>query len=52
MPHDDAETRLEAIVTNAEWLQENGLDSTESAKRIGLIEGDVQALKMELGGSE
>jgi hypothetical protein len=39
-------SRLEAIVENAEWVQENWEDAESEvlAQRLGLIKGDVQRL--------
>jgi len=39
-------SRLEAIVENAHWVQENwdDADSETLAKRLGLMKGDVQRL--------
>lgn len=51
-PEDSRELRLQAIIDNAEWLQENDMDENriEAAKMLGCMKGDVNALIDTLGG--
>jgi len=41
---DRKEARLDAIERNVEWLREHDLDHQEAPVRLGLIQGDVDAL--------
>lgn len=52
--YDEREERLNAMERNIEWLREHDLneDTTEAAKRLGLIKGDVQALIRSLDDSQ
>jgi len=52
--YDERKERLDAMERNIEWLREHNFDedTTEAAKRLGLIKGDVQALIWSLDDSQ
>ena len=52
--YDEREERLNAMERNIEWLHDHDPDenTTEAAKRLGLIKGDVQALIWSLDDNQ